>query len=106
MKTIKVRYTYPLGNPVTFEYHSDKEEGFTRVELARKICAGYAKIYEEEGEAETIAPHLLNRAQSDGLYGIWGHDIENLMLHTVEQVEGNLFELGVDSKKASALCLL
>lgn len=42
-------------------------------------------------------PFMLNRPTTDGPHGIWGHSLGDLELHTVEQVEDNLFVLGVDS---------
>ncbi len=40
---------------------------------------------------------MLNRETTHGPHGIWGHSLGDLVLHTVSQVKGNLFDLGVDS---------
>jgi hypothetical protein len=73
MKEIRIEYSYPLNKPLIFFFESDNEIGFSRSELAQKICQKYQQIYE-----------------------IWGYVIGDLMLHTVTQVEGNLFKLSVD----------
>ena len=98
MNKIYVRYTYPLTNHVILEFTADN--GFTRAELAKKVCAGYKQIYDEEeisGKPGYIRPGCLNRATSHGPYGIWGHVIDDLVLYEVVQIQDNLFELGVDS---------
>ena len=100
-KTIRVLYTYPLENSVIYTFEAVNGEGFTRAELARKIASGYQRIYREEDEAVGVTGNInqfmLNRAQSHGPFGIWGHHIGDLVLHTVRQQSGNLFTLGVDS---------
>lgn len=99
MKKIRVKYNYPLSRTVIFEFTADGD-CFTRAELIRNICEGYVKIYKEEDDAGhpgTVSKQCLNRAQSHGPYGIWGHDISDLVLHRVSQLEGNLFLLHVDS---------
>lgn len=101
MKEIRIEYSYPLDDPVVFTYNSDANTGFTRSELARKICEGYQRIYKEEDEAVgptgNVSSIMLNRAQSAGPYGIWGHHISDLALHSVYQIENDLFGLVVDS---------
>ena len=100
MNEIRVEYTYPLSKRTVMFFNADNETGFTRAELARKVCEGYQKIYQIEEEAvgnPGNLPGMLNRATSEGPYGIWGHDIQDLVLHTVRQIDGNLFGLGVDS---------
>ena len=100
MKEIKVKYTYPLTHSEILTFNADNDTAFTRSELARKICEGYKFIYDTEHAAVSDPGHLpgmLNRKRSQGPYGIWGHDIGDLDLHTVEQVNDNYFTLWVDS---------
>lgn len=141
---IRIVFDYPLIQPVTYTYHADTENGFTRTHLARCVVAGYNRIYTEENDfvekqkreakfcdcyvwrmvskrnmydkvfpreiIELINEHcinnpikrprkvpMLNRETTTGPHGIWGHSLEDLVLHTVEQVEDDLFALGVDS---------
>lgn len=81
---------YPLNNPVEIEISSEKQEGFTRKDLILIVSQEYKRIYNEEEESadtKTIAPGdregLMNRNQTDGKYGIWGHDINDLDLSAV-----------------------
>lgn len=59
------------------------------MDLWRCIYEGYKKIYDEE-EADAgdpgSAPNLLNRGQSEGRFGIWGHYISELY---IEQINYN-----------------
>lgn len=95
MKKIKVKYTYPLTENVTFDYETKNEIGFTRAELAKKVCEGYQKIYaHEEG---VINDPTIKEKDKILPYEIWGHCIGDLLLYEVSQLEGNLFKLSVDS---------
>lgn len=116
--TIRIKYTYPLSVEAMFEYTSDNPRGFTRANLARVVCEGYQDIYDEEFPSAPmqLQPEVASRDDapddsSDGFvnacearmarctytYGIRDHDIGDLALHTVTQVDGNLFRLGVNS---------
>ncbi|SDH51341.1 hypothetical protein [Winogradskyella thalassocola] len=78
---------YPLNNPVEFTITSDKSIGFTRKELAQNISIVYHKIYEVEERTSSVKTipieereGLINRNETNGKYGIWGHDIGDLDL--------------------------
>jgi hypothetical protein len=78
---------YPLTTPATVKIVASIEHGFTRAELVRTICEEYASIYEmEEGTAATKTVPLDERGEvktrnrTDGVYGIYGHDLADLML--------------------------
>jgi hypothetical protein len=100
---IKIIFSYPLTKAFTFEYLSNDSKGFTRKEISEYIMTQYKDIYNEEeanqGHPGFMAPNILNRAQSYGKYGIWGHDIEDLYLHTLyeNKDEDNIYTLGIDS---------
>lgn len=77
---------------IVIVYHS--KGGFTRQRLIDIICETYRQIYREEDEgsiikAQSIAEAsggtclLMNRCTTNGKYGIWGHDIGDLILHTM-----------------------
>jgi hypothetical protein len=77
---------YPLSVPASIEVMSPVEHGFTRRELVRAICDTYAHVYEVEDATATTKPLALDertgqrRNRTDGLYGIWGYDLAELLL--------------------------
>lgn len=100
---VKLKIDYPTTNPyVTL---LENVGGFTRKLLIELICKHYKKMYDEENESTIInaghIPGMFNRNHTDGKYGIWGHDIEDLMLHTacVDKLKkgGLLVTVGCDS---------
>lgn len=81
---------YPLNKPIEIEIKSNTSKGFTRKQLAERISEEYNRIYkEEEKSAKTKTTPIderegiINRNQTDGKYGIWGHDIDDLDLSRV-----------------------
>ncbi len=80
---------YPLTNEYRFELESMK--GFSRKQLLIEVSKNYFKIYEEEEKSATIKTipvekrtKMYNRNKTDGKYGIWGHDIADLVLSEIE----------------------
>jgi len=76
---------YPLDIPFIGILKSEK--GFTRGMLIQEISNRYREIYNEEENTATIKTipidkrtEMYNRNQTDGKYGIWGHDIADLVL--------------------------
>ena len=78
-----------IDYPLTKEFRFDAESkiGFTRAQLLRDISSAYYKIYEEEEcttNIKTIPAEkrttTYNRNYTNGTYGIWGHDIADLVL--------------------------
>lgn len=81
---------YPLNNPAIFEL-SAAGKGFTRKQLIQYIGDKYHMIYEEEEQsaATKTVPlkerdGIINRNSTDGKYGVWGHDLSDLSLTTIE----------------------
>lgn len=78
---------YPLTVPATIPLQAAIPWGFTRGELVRAICEEYANVYEAE-EATAATPPVpreeragrAERNRTDGVYGIWGHDLDELVL--------------------------
>jgi hypothetical protein len=105
-----VCFDYPLSGEFMFTFTADDpKRGFSRKEISEKIMKQYHKIYKEEDEAVgdpgMLSAHSYNRARSKGPYGIWGHYIGDLQLHTL-YVESKpnqagpanyFYSLGVDS---------
>lgn len=97
---------YPLTKEARFELTSNN--GFTREQLVKQISEKYHQVYQEE---ETTATNktvpadkrttLYNRNQTDGKYGIWGHDLADLALdHILVYQSRNgdiLLSLDIDS---------
>jgi hypothetical protein len=78
-------YDYPLSVIATFEHQLTPETtGEDLLVLAR---GDYERIYNEEhsevGDPGHI-PGMLNRAQSNGTYGIWGHVLSDLYFEGVD----------------------
>ena len=77
------KYTYPLRREATFKHSLQSPTGAEILLLAR---ADYEAIYKKEEEDDCDPGHvpgMLNRAQSNGPYGIWGHDITDLYFETI-----------------------
>jgi len=82
---------FPLTTPATVKITAPLSQGFTRRELVTAICEEYENVYEaEEGTAHTKPIPRAERPASqpqrnrtDGVYGIWGHDLEDLILTAV-----------------------
>jgi hypothetical protein len=81
---------WPLTNPARIAITAPIVQGFTRRELVRAICEEYGNVYEaEEGTAHTKSIPLAERIEgekrnrTDGVYGIWGHDLSELRLTAV-----------------------
>lgn len=88
--TVDVTFDYPIHNPVTIELKSNKKSGFTRSELILKISDQYKRIYmeEETSAKEKTIPidkreGSINRNETNGKYGIWGHDLKDLDLSEI-----------------------
>lgn len=81
--TLKI--TYPLHNPAVFEVPKEVLNAYFLDELVDFICLKYNQIYQEEEEGlseEDLEPkgNLLNRPATNGKYGIWGHEIGDLLI--------------------------
>lgn len=85
----RIVFDYPLNNPTTREI-TTSDEGFTRRQLVEAIGRFYEEIYEEEEASATTKTlpksdrRIMNRNQTDGIYGIWGHDLDDIAISGVE----------------------
>lgn len=109
-KTYTLIIDYPLRNTYTQEIKSGKK-GTSLREVLNIAVDAYKKIYKDEKKTsklkeESIAERnkgksgmksrLMNRASTDGIYGIWGHDLSDLTITNII-VKGNKIYLSVDS---------
>lgn len=85
----KIVFDYPLDNPTTREI-STSDEGFSRRQLVELIGRFYDEIYGEEEASATTKTlpmsdrKIMNRNHTDGIYGIWGHDLADIAISGVE----------------------
>ena len=88
---------YPLSTAFKKKFTT---KGMTRRELVTLICKSYKAIYDAEdkaaGKTENI-PGMFNRQTSAGPYGIWGHCLGDLILHTATVQKSGNITVGVDS---------
>lgn len=100
--------TYPLNGEFLFEISTKNKNGFTRKAIAKEIGKIYEYIYETEDKSsnEKVVPFddrgtLMNRNETDGIFGIWGHDLGDLCLggiYVYMDTDGNYYlTLGIDS---------
>lgn len=97
---------YPLSTSYEQEIQSGKD-GMTLKEVVGLSVDAYQKIYKEEAKTSKLkeesiskrtkgASNLINRAETNGKYGIWGHSIGDLAItHII--VKGSKIYLSVDS---------
>lgn len=82
----KMTILYPLTHPHTVRIITGSN-GMTRSELGKIILYEYKKIYSDD-EAVSGRPTYHHteprRIMSLGPYGIWGHDLEELWLQSLE----------------------
>lgn len=93
-KEIVIKFDYPLSTPAEMKFKSTK--GFTRKKIFECIHKGYKKIYASEKDPGHI-PGMYNRKTSEGKYGIWGHDIGDLVVEEVQQTKPGYFTLSIGS---------
>ncbi|MBD3584054.1 hypothetical protein [Flavobacterium selenitireducens] len=87
--SIEINIDYPLNKP--FKFKLQNPNGFTRRQLALEISKKYKEMYAEEestAKTKTIPMNerkgIINRNETDGKFGIWGHDIQDLDLGSIE----------------------
>lgn len=94
---LETKVTIIIDYPLTNEYKFDIEStnGFTREELLLEISKHYYKLYEEEEKTASIKTlpmekrQMYNRNETNGKYGIWGHDIADLVLTEISVFKNN-----------------
>ncbi|MCG2616043.1 hypothetical protein LZZ85_17235 [Terrimonas sp. NA20] len=85
---IRVAIEYPLKDEFIFTLKSNG--AFTKGQLVQLISDQYHKIYKTEersASVKTIPPKqrrgLYNRNETNGDFGIWGHDLSDLVLSRI-----------------------
>lgn len=104
---VRLVIDYPVRSPVIFEL-TTPNNGFTRKQIILAISQKFHQMYaEEEKTARTKTTpmdkrqSLINRNETDGKYGIWGHDLADLQLSTIDvyqNAQGEIYlELDIES---------
>jgi hypothetical protein len=82
--------SYPLGINATRLVRPADETSFTRGELVKLIDETYREIYRLETNSQSSPTPpvqerrgLINRPESDGTFGIWGHDLDDLGIEEI-----------------------
>lgn len=98
--TGKVYLTYPLDVIVEADIVNSRSVG----QILWQIAKTYDFIYKDEDETcETeVVPvdergSLLNRNSTDGKYGIWGHDLGDLVFEKLAIYDNNVIEIWIGS---------
>ncbi len=93
----KFNITYPLKVIVEKELKNINSIG----ELLWEISQTYKKIYDEENKSTTISPGyipgMMNRNKTNGKYGIWGHDLGDLVFEGIEIYDNGTIDFFVGS---------
>ena len=99
-KTYVLTIDYPLSTPAIIDVVTDIK-GMTRENFVDLVTRCYREIYEAEANTSSVEPTnipgMLNRVSTNGDYGIWGHDLSDLALHTLYVKDEKYLTLGVDS---------
>ena len=92
-------YDYPLRKEVSIPHLVG--ESWSAVDILEMASKDYQTIYAAEDAAvgpTANIPGMLNRQQSEGPYGIWGHDISDLYFEEIEINEANkIISFGIGS---------
>ncbi len=85
---VKIIIDYPLTNQ--YEFILKSTNGFKRGQLLLEVSKHYYLLYKEEEESATTKTvpidkrkTMANRNETNGKYGIWGHDIADLNLSEI-----------------------
>lgn len=92
--------SYPFDIAATRVIRPTNGKSFTRGELVLLINETYQEIYrlEDNSQSSPTPPvhergTYLNRPESDGAFGIWGHDLDDLGIAEIEvyRVDGRIW---------------
>lgn len=92
---IEMVVTYPLRKPFRFQF--ERKGGFTRRQLVETVCTMYRNLYAAERENRTTVPGLVDAPGNQPPFGIFGHDLEDLVLEEVHHEGGGTYRLEVGS---------
>lgn len=80
---------YPVRAPASFVI-KQKNKNYTRKELVLEVSRIYHELYDEEEKTASVKTlpmkdrKSMNRNETNGKYGIWGHDLADLVLTSIK----------------------
>jgi hypothetical protein len=92
---IEVVVSYPLGKPFRFRF--ERKGGFTRAQLVETICTMYRDVYRAEAKKQATAPGLVDAPDNRPPFGIFGHDLADLILEGITHQGDGKYRLEVGS---------
>jgi hypothetical protein len=95
--TLRFTLTYPLTNHYTREETHANGKGWTRKQFINAVRRAYLFVYREEGAHPGYVPGMMNRAKSNGPYGICCHDRGDLFLEGAYSNKDGSWGLNVGS---------
>ena len=98
---ISIKFEYPLSHSVVLEFNNAKRP-WRLEDLLDCVAEGYVKNYDEEDEtrtlpATTMGEGLINRPQTDGKHGIWGHILNDLYIEGMQKDLDGVWNLNMGS---------
>jgi len=101
---VTIYVDYPLSKPAHFRVTGARQRA-TATQMFGLVSELYTAIYSAEESAvgteahgARAGPRCGNRGVTDGPFGVWGHDLCDLRVHTISHSPGNdVWALGVDS---------
>jgi hypothetical protein len=96
-KSVEFLIDYPLDNPAHLTITGLPEDKLTPHLICKSVSEAYHEIYRIEDQGMEIAKSqevggitFLNRPNTDGMFGIWGHGITDLVIERLTVFdEGN-----------------
>jgi hypothetical protein len=92
---IDVLIDYPLQKPFRFEF--ERRGGFSREQLVEAVCKTYRNLYDAERKKQPTVPGLVNAPENRPPFGIFGHDLEDLILEGISHEGAGKYRLEVGS---------
>eukprot|EP01132_Coremiostelium_polycephalum_P004313 gene4313-5398_t len=90
IKDVYFYFEYPLETEATIKVTFPEPRSINSLDLLSVCSLAYQWVYEEEerevGNPGHI-PGLMNRNVSHGRYGIWGHDLSDLIYNGFSQIK-------------------
>lgn len=94
--TLRFTVDYPLTTPYRVELTHGDGTGWTQRQFVTAVRDTYLQIYDAEPDPGYVHG-MLNRARSEGSYGIWGHYLDDLMLEGAIRQDDGTWKLEVGS---------